>query len=491
MVWNGYFTLDEVEIINASRTESYAGNQPWFRAAYDNDVLRHLLDEEYDDVTTAPWYDPDVPFSDEFYGVYPLGVTGLDDSTATSTVVESTLDGGNVGRLRNATRPVVFSLVILAASERGAEYGMRWLRRALNNICGPLKPGCTGGTLSFLSSPPVLKPAPTPGPVEVEARLDGGTAAGDVDFPVLSGGDADFTGDHGFDGGTASSTYPPLTPPLPAPFAEQPPPPYDRLGNLGQYIRHLYRFQVNNGPQVTSQRTLTCGAAIWTVSMTGVAGDPAQYGAPVPLFVGFGDPEVLDPVVPGTGGTVDQEGFARSEVPCAVPVYDPIYDPSCPAVVPPPGPPDIALGCFDVPVMWWRRTMTIDKAQIPYWGEMVPYVSLRTVEEGVVSSVRLRFYPDRDDSHTITDQCDFEADLVVTYLPPGQNLVIDGVNRAVYTLDVTTGARRRADSLVVTTDGKPFEWPALSCGYGYIVTVDTLVGEDSPIIDLSLVPRIT
>lgn len=491
MGWSGYFALDDVEIINASRTETLAADQPWFRAVYKNAALRYLLNETFSDVTDAPWYDPDVPQSADFFGAYPLGVSGIEDSTATSTVVESTLDGGNVGRLRHATRSVVFSLALIGASEAAVEYGIRWLKRALINPCGPSTPGCTGAILTYLSSPPTFSTSP-PEPVVVDAILDGGTASESVDFPVLSGGDADFTGDHGFDGGDAFGTGTTLSPPLPEPFEEPPLPPFDEIGSLAEYLRHLYRFQINSGPAVTAKKEIAaCNAVVWTVTMTGVAGDPAEYGPPVPLVLGFGDPDVADPIVPGTGGTYNDVGFSQVEVPCAQPIYDPIYDPACPAVVVPPPPPDIALGCFEVPTTWWRRTITINEDQIPYWGEMVPVITLRLAEEeGGVDAVRLRFYRDRDNSGTIPDQCDFVTDMVVTYLPPDGNLVIDGVNQAVYLLDTNTGIRRRADSLVVTTEGKPFDWEGLACGYGYILTVDTLTGEAAPILDLSLVAKV-
>jgi hypothetical protein len=51
--------------------------------------------------------------------------------------------------------------------------------------------------------------------------------------------------------------------------------------------------------------------------------------------------------------------------------------------------------------------------------------------------------------------------------------------------------RRRADSLVSDSDGNPFEWPQFSCGFGYVVTVDTpQQGAVAPAVDLSLVPRV-
>jgi hypothetical protein len=50
---------------------------------------------------------------------------------------------------------------------------------------------------------------------------------------------------------------------------------------------------------------------------------------------------------------------------------------------------------------------------------------------------------------------------------------------------------RNASSLVYSADGAPFEFPLLSCGVGYTVTIDVPRDTDEavPIIGLSLVPR--
>lgn len=158
-MWDGYFTLDGTEFINAQRTEAYAADESWFYAVYKPEHLNDLLGEA--DYTTpavdgAPWYDPDVPESNDFYGVYPLEVTGLDDSSRSSTVAESTRDGGTPGRLRYGTKPVVFSVVLLARNEKGVTYGARWLERVLlGDLCGnPALDHTIGTDLTFLSSTP-------------------------------------------------------------------------------------------------------------------------------------------------------------------------------------------------------------------------------------------------------------------------------------------------------------------------------------------------
>jgi len=89
----------------------------------------------------------------------------------------------------------------------------------------------------------------------------------------------------------------------------------------------------------------------------------------------------------------------------------------------------------------------------------------------------------------LNDPCNFCGDLVVSYIPPSSTLVIDGTDRLVY-MDAPGLGRRRADALVSDTNGEPFEWPELSCGFGYVVTVDTPQNAIVPIVDMSLVPRV-
>jgi hypothetical protein len=68
-------------------------------------------------------------------------------------------------------------------------------------------------------------------------------------------------------------------------------------------------------------------------------------------------------------------------------------------------------------------------------------------------------------------------------------MVLDGTEETVH-VEMTGGLRQRADSLVFATDGTPFEWPRLTCGFGYIVTVDLPEQAVPPVVDLSLIERI-
>ena len=148
----------------------------------------------------------------------------------------------------------------------------------------------------------------------------------------------------------------------------------------------------------------------------------------------------------------------------------------------------MALGCYDPPQNWRRRQITIPATYIPLWGEVVPVfnVHARTTD---VRNLRLRFYADVDSDGDISDDpCAYCGDIVVSFVPEGFTLVFDGVNRQVYAYDAHQN-RRRADSLVFSTDGTPFDWPLLTCGMGYIVTLDLPQTQYPPVFDLSLFSR--
>jgi hypothetical protein len=163
MAFPGYFSYNGTEIINATRTEAYARRHrpSWFRPVYKEENLAWLLgDREYsgplqDD---APWIETSDPNSFDFFGVYPLSVEGVENSTVTAEVVESIVDGGHVGRTRRATRSMVFSGLLLGASECAVEYGMRWLRSVVNG--GPCfnqtYGSCGGYELCYLGCAPSI-----------------------------------------------------------------------------------------------------------------------------------------------------------------------------------------------------------------------------------------------------------------------------------------------------------------------------------------------
>jgi hypothetical protein len=379
MAWNGYFLYGGQEFINAERTEAYARNAGagWFKGCFGGTDLAPMLGQRYDTpwLDPAPWTDPDAPESYGFWGAYPLGITGLEDSTRTGEVIESTSDGGTVGRIRHGTRAVVFNVALVGDSDCAVDYGARWLRRLLlGAACGTqANEACSGDDLCYLSCEPGL----------------------------------DWEGE-----GTL----------------------LDILGCLDPFERSLRRVVFNNGPTFTSKQTTTDGGAVWTASMTAVAGNP---------------------------------------------------------FIAPPAPTTVPLGCYVPPTNWKRRQFTIPEEFIPLWGEVVPKIEIHNPSATKpIRNLRIRFYADVDGDNDISDDiCAYCGDIVVSYVPPGETLVLDGSDQLVYVDSPGAAGKRRADSLVFATDGTPFSWPVLSCGFGYIVTVDLPQTATMPSVDLSLFSR--
>jgi hypothetical protein len=278
------------------------------------------------------------------------------------------------------------------------------------------------------------------------------------------------------------------------------------LDCIDPYWRSLRRVVFNSGPTVTGKQTTTDGGTAWTVTFTAVAGNPYEFGAEVPIVEGFGkaaEPYVCDP--PGvstmTGSVVPDSG-------CAPVSFVPVFDPLCPAFVEPPTYPSVPLGCYDPPSNWMRRQFTIPEEFVPLWGEVVPRIEVHAGAANV-RNLRLRFYADVDRQGTLVgavdpdtgevlgDPCGYCGDLLVSYVPANQTLVIDGTDELVYVEAAGGTGQRRADSLVFsafrdasgTTVTAPMVWPSLSCGFGYIVTVDTEQTANLPSVDLSLYPK--
>ena len=85
----------------------------------------------------APWYDATEPASEEFLGAMILTVAGATDSTAQREVSDAFGDGSILRRLRLQGRSMVMEMLVLATSCRGQDYGIEWLRRALEQeTCG-------------------------------------------------------------------------------------------------------------------------------------------------------------------------------------------------------------------------------------------------------------------------------------------------------------------------------------------------------------------
>lgn len=97
-------------------------------------LRRYLNGEDTEgvyEITEAPWYSDTIPESVDFAGVWIMDVDGLDSIVVDREVTEMIGNGGAAGQNRDSVRPIVFSAIIVAASNAGAQYGISWLSSKL------------------------------------------------------------------------------------------------------------------------------------------------------------------------------------------------------------------------------------------------------------------------------------------------------------------------------------------------------------------------
>jgi hypothetical protein len=145
VAYEGWFTYGGTEIANAQRTAEYIRSLLPSAKVHDvcadecscEHLAQFLGDLPYASplADDAPWTDRDRPESFEFLGAYPLGVENLVDGTMTATLVEGGGDGGWLTGRRHRPREVLFSMALFSTTEEGDDYGMSWLKAALEGSC--------------------------------------------------------------------------------------------------------------------------------------------------------------------------------------------------------------------------------------------------------------------------------------------------------------------------------------------------------------------
>lgn len=166
MAYRGYLRYGNAEVANTSRVVAHLSQPtpdgdphlmtwpatpPGVSLEYDDswDGLREWLGHGDYTVTGAPWFDPGRAESAEFLGIWPMLIEGLDGLPVQREISESVCDGGSAERHRDTTRRINVSVLLLATSNAGAQYGMNWLSYQLRagRVAGGL-------TLEYLSAHP-------------------------------------------------------------------------------------------------------------------------------------------------------------------------------------------------------------------------------------------------------------------------------------------------------------------------------------------------
>lgn len=142
MPYLGWFDLDGAELANTGRVVQHLEpDDPlvdpvcgcYIDVGTDNSWpgLRAFLGQDPYVITNAPWYDPGIPQSKEFAGVWVTKVDGLDATPVQRDVAESIGAGGAAGPHRDKTRGVKFEALVIGCTNAGARFGLDRLQCAL------------------------------------------------------------------------------------------------------------------------------------------------------------------------------------------------------------------------------------------------------------------------------------------------------------------------------------------------------------------------
>lgn len=158
-MFDGYLELGGNEIVNSRRAAEYVRkNAPSIslKDCSDCEGVAEAQGEVYESPKDdqAPWFDPTVPATADFYGVYSLGAEGVTDSTWTAGVTEALGPGGTVNAGRHTTRTMRWHVMLVAGTKLALEAGYTWLRSAL--LPGDCAGGCGGTDMCYYLACPEI-----------------------------------------------------------------------------------------------------------------------------------------------------------------------------------------------------------------------------------------------------------------------------------------------------------------------------------------------
>lgn len=464
MAYDGWLEYNDVVLVNVSRTVALARAMGVDTVRVRPESVDWIAgvapgDTDYADIATAPWYDPDYPATSEFAGYIPLSMTGLDDSTLESTTVEYITDGGHAGKSRNSTLQVVGNFAIIAKTERGAEFGKRWLDRVLRSA-GESRTFCTGADLRY-------------------SRWLG------ADAPVVHRRDVRLTRGTSITSkrrGSCSATWLvtfTLTAADPYEYGE-PEPMIGRMGGPGPTV----------GPQMTDSGMVDlvetpCAQFDYTPIYDPL--HPALVAPPVaPDFLPDGwDIEPGDPFTRYWARINPVEPSSLNAVP-VISLYTTsgLGSPTGPVTGGtgsggPGTPAGFGLGGFGLGEFGFGELLG---------GGGGGGSNDDGGDGGAARMIRVSIWPAASE---VDDQCDPLFSAVVTYLPANLPMYVDGEQKATYVWDGYSPVVRRADSLVYSDDANPLQWAAFNDPDGLLVTLDTFdtVNGGNVRAALALVPK--
>lgn len=356
-----------------------------------------------------PWFDPNEPDSADFAGLLVTSITGLEPGAITRTVTQNVTSGAVLGTPVQAAPQVVVTALLMAATCCGQEYGLRWLRSALQGACGA---GCGGSDLVFLDCQPQFSDEDC-GPVDFEAELA----------------------------------------------------PYFRTMKNAALISGPTTTEIPRG----CPDCYDCG--FLQVTFTFAAGDPCVYRNPVQIVTDDSFDLVTDCSVTWVNN-MDGTANCASDDTC-VTAANCATDPNCVDVAPPSMPTladscvksCIALAeyqsCFDIPANTFPSTTDGTLIIEIYSGDL----PMRNIE------VRVWQNP-MDLAPSDLPDCDVCSSLAISYIAPNSTLTIDGTTKSA-TISCPGGTSVRANPYIATTTGSSnFAYPNFAgCGEQYTVCI--------------------
>src|SRR5699024_6520313 len=162
-MWHNYLRLGDNEIVNTPRVIALSETLglPLGLNCSDCPAIADMQAPVYSDsgdlgdITTAPWYDPDDPASEDFIGFVGLSIRNTLSSTRQSPIVQRHGDAGVPGRDRNTTRDILSTCLLVARDRLSRDHGMNWLSSALSrNACGQHEDTCELSDVEWLADCP-------------------------------------------------------------------------------------------------------------------------------------------------------------------------------------------------------------------------------------------------------------------------------------------------------------------------------------------------
>lgn len=153
-------SVNGVEVLNVARAYAYITQHiPGLTVHCNAPELRDALGHSayttpQDDL--APWYQGNRTAAERFYGLFPLGTKGADDSTRTMNVTELIGDGAIHTMPRHGSREIRVTALAIAADGEALAEGLAWLRDVLTgeDCADPSQLGCTGKDVVMYSALP-------------------------------------------------------------------------------------------------------------------------------------------------------------------------------------------------------------------------------------------------------------------------------------------------------------------------------------------------